>query len=264
MRTDEELLKLYDNRHNAQSKEYFEKFALDILAFFFPEKFANMTKGECPDYYNDLVGLEVTRGITKDEGNIESLFHQYSMKSFNEIPQKTLERLGFIGNPIFTGNKLYFQRSTKNNGTLYYAKNLKTGKLDLLLHFWSITTNWDNHKTLINSINEKTKKLERHYTCKKENDLAILLPEQLGFVGCEKEVKTSFAEELIKEIQGQFVTSETMFNTIYIILWDTLFEYDTKKERISFKDITTEDLILLGYALSDAEQDRIKKLLGMH
>ena len=85
MRTEAELATLLRNSNTPHPKEHFEQFAVYVLGKLFPEKFKAMTKGECPDYSNDDVGLEITRAISDDVGNIDNLFREHKNQPYSSI-----------------------------------------------------------------------------------------------------------------------------------------------------------------------------------
>ena len=58
-RTLSEMEDLFAKRNDRKPEEFFEKWALDVLQHYFPSKFVDMKKGECPDFSNAyLLGLK--------------------------------------------------------------------------------------------------------------------------------------------------------------------------------------------------------------
>ena len=54
------------------NKEYYENFALNALKLYDPDKFSGMEKHESPDWICDNIGLEVTRAISQEDGNLDA------------------------------------------------------------------------------------------------------------------------------------------------------------------------------------------------
>jgi len=259
MRTTAELIDLLKNANQPKDKSFFEKYALDILTFHFPKRFVDMkpTVENDQDFSNDLIGLEVTRAITNAEGNIDSFFRQYKGKPFTTIPSKRLLNLGFDKAPVPDG-KFYSQRS-KDNGKLLYAKNLRTGEFDLVAYF-SRMGEVNDFATILDSIVEKTGKLNAHYTSKTEHNLAIIVPEQLNYIGVEDEVTQSYADDFKTEYQRQSFSGNKKFDYIYLIFMDNVFEFDTATQTIKRIIMPAEVLIKLGYVLSESEKAEIESL----
>jgi len=59
-------------------KEFYEKYALASLAFFYEERHGNFFLSECPDIQNDKdnIGIEVTRGISEYSGKFSRLSNE--------------------------------------------------------------------------------------------------------------------------------------------------------------------------------------------
>ena len=57
------------------NKEFYERYAIASLEFFYGENLKNFVHSECPDLQNekDSVGIEVTRGISEYNGKISRL-----------------------------------------------------------------------------------------------------------------------------------------------------------------------------------------------
>ena len=59
-------------------KEFYEKYALASLKFFYEERHQNFYLSECPDIQNekDNIGIEVTRGISEYSGKFSRLYQE--------------------------------------------------------------------------------------------------------------------------------------------------------------------------------------------
>lgn len=94
------------------SKEAYECFAYSVLKQVV-SGFPQLTKGESPDYYDDELGLEVTRAISTDDGEFDALINQYLNESFSTIPKKRLKKLALSKN-LFKSTNTYMFSEVKS------------------------------------------------------------------------------------------------------------------------------------------------------
>ena len=158
-----------------------------------------------------FVGLEVTRAMSENEGNLSNFVDEHKGKPYDVLSLTRLKKLGFSDKPVADGEIFYVQCSS-NNGKLRYIKNPTTGKLVVHSYWTPVTTSKDTVSAICHSIATKIEKLSTHYATKKENDLAILNEEQLNFIGVEVEFATGFMNELMAEFGQQFSAIKTIFN----------------------------------------------------
>ena len=210
------------------SKEAYECFAYSVLKQVV-SGFPQLTKGESPDYYDDELGLEVTRAISTDDGEFDALINQYLNESFSKIPKKRLKKLGFVKEPVQINEYLYVQRSEKQ-GALYYYRNTQTGELILLFAFGKVRGVNSTAVAISKSIKEKLTRLNTNYTLKKSNALAIILEKQIGFDGIKNDIITEELECCFTTIKGLYdetIEFKIHFDTIYVIYLDALFIIDS-------------------------------------
>lgn len=223
-----------------EKKKFYEQYAictLDVLL----KGFSNFQKGESPDYFNESVGLEITRAISTAEGEIDAFFTKYCNKFLTEINQEQLKKLGFVEYPS-SENGIYYQQRNKKNDVLLYYKPKNTDDLLLCAHMNLLKP--ISSEDIRNAVDKKIKKLNSNYCVKPKNDLVLLVSEQLNYI-CNKEYFVNkIVRTYIEQIKGIYDDEKytLYFDNLYLIFWDNLFVIDTKKWTLDQKTISQENL----------------------
>jgi hypothetical protein len=208
-------------------KDYYEDLAITILEHYIPDKFYSMMKGECPDWYNDKIGLEVTRALSQNEGDFDGFIKESMHHYYSDLSQKRLVKLGFVEEPTSRDGILYEQYS-KDNGKLYYIKEKSSGELLLKGTTGGFGLFTDCAKAVGYALETKLKKL-RKYTPKAINDLAILVQDQLNTIVLQEEIVSEVAQAILDEAKRVYLEfSERRFDNIYVIFYDNIICIDTK------------------------------------
>lgn len=180
-----------------------------LLEQFFPERNKNLIKSECPDFHNDVVGLEITTATSKNDMEINAFFSEYANKDKKDIPFKLLRKI-------------------EKNTHLIYSDGRLSGYRDSFKYSYSIIKKIK--KILIN----KTKKLNNNYNIYKNNNLAIQIRENFIFNedydnDFEKEIMNEFLnllKETIVEINENY---KIAFDFIYVVYENVLISINEKK-----------------------------------
>ena len=103
------------------TKEY-ENYAISVIAIFYPE-YKNVIKEECPDFLNDNIGIEITRALTRKDGEMDAFWRKNQNCGFQELSKKQLKKLGF-GNLLLPldSKGVFFSQQSQENGRLIYYK----------------------------------------------------------------------------------------------------------------------------------------------
>jgi len=208
------------------NKNYYETLAKLILETIPNRKIVNLIQGDRPDLLNDSIGVEVTRAISTRNGEIDGFIMNNIKSKYSELPEKQLIKLGFVSSPeqVYFSD-LYTQYSPKH-GMLYY---IKSGNDLLLLGFLGkMSESEETIKSICKSIVSKVRKME-NYEQRPENDLAIIVNEQLNYIGFEDETINTMKSqllEMLKRIVKEKEQHKMMFDKVFIIFLDNLFEIE--------------------------------------
>lgn len=197
-------LKKYD-------KNYYEKYAKIILSKIVDSHYSKLTHKDRPDLQDlekNKYGVEVTRGISENEGNF------YSFLNDNMGEGKDKEKLLSIANK----RKLDPWISQGDGFTAY---SISHGLQDVNSY----------KKDTITYIEKKMIKLNKNYSLFNSNELFIFL----NFSYNKRDI-----EEIIKKVN--FEKYDKIFDKIYLLSYDTLFEYNRNKNSIEEYTISHEDL----------------------
>lgn len=226
------------------NKDYYEDLAISILEHYLPDKFYSMIKGECPDWYNDKVGLEVTRALSSQEGNFDDFIKKGIHHYYSELSQKRLVQLGFMEEPT-SRDGIWYEQYSKDNGKLFYIKEKSSGELILCYTIGGFGLFTDCAKAVGYAVEAKLKKL-RKYTPKTINDLAILVQDQLNTIVLQEEIVSEVAQAILDEIKGIYLEfNERIFDNIYVIFYDNVICIDAKTFEYQRIVIPNEDYPLL-------------------
>lgn len=228
-------------------KDSYENFAKNALAYYFPDKFLNLQKFECPDWVNEKVGVEVTRAITANEGCVDAFFKNNKGKKYVELAQKELKKMGFNTAPLKSNVTVFHDQRSKSNGTLSYIKN-KEGDLILFALTGGFELISDCSISITNAVKNKLEKLNSHYLIKNENDLVVLIDEQLNYLVGQDEI---IAETLDKIIMRLWVLKKERkgkmeFDYIYLMFFDNIFVVNFKTLDYTRTIISSECLLTLS------------------
>lgn len=126
-------------------KEFYEKYALASLKFFYEDKYNNFFLSECPDIQNDIdsIGIEVTRGISEYEGKFSRLSFECMEKN---LP---LDQRFFRANRMFRKNFL----GVMHENNAFFIADPQNGEDSYELHI----------KKIIEKIKIKIEKLNKLY-----------------------------------------------------------------------------------------------------
>lgn len=179
------------------NKDYYEDLAITVLEHYLPDKFYSMIKGECPDWYNDNVGLEVTRALSQKEGNFDGFIKESMHNYYSELSPKRLAKLGFVEEPT-SRDGIWYEQYSKDNGKLYYIKEKSSEELLLKGTTGGFGLFTDCAKAVGYALETKLKK----YTPKAINDLAILVQDQLNTIVLQEEIVTEVAQLVIELLRA--------------------------------------------------------------
>lgn len=213
------------------TKEYHENFALNALKKYYPDKFSDFKKQECPDWVCGKIGLEITRAVSTQDGELDAFIKDCQGKEFFEIKKARLKKLGF-DTELTKGDQenIYEVRSLKNGVIGFYHA---TEDRYIFLYFLSRMEPVDNcTNSIINAVKRKLEKLNNNYDLLEENNLAIIVQEQLDYVGLGNIIIDEVVESIIDKIKSLYSNGNTtyanVFENIYIIFCDNMFAICTK------------------------------------
>lgn len=233
------------------SKEDFEKNGIYILGEHY-NKYKGLYKGESPDYYNDLIGIEITRAISTESGEMDAFWRNNHDQSFSSLSSKQLKKLGFKDCPLAVdSSETIFMQKSECNGTLYYFKASDASDMVLAGYIGVVKTDESSSDVIQSSVSSKLKKLNDHYRIKDENSLLILIHEQTDFLYCKDEIISIMMDEIIISIKKEYNNDYCRyFDKIFLVFIDVLLAIDTnsweyKETKISQRQIDsfkTQDL----------------------
>ena len=230
------------------SKEY-EEYGISALRYFYPE-FLNMKKDESPDYFDntkkDTKGVEITRAITKNDGEIDAFLRKNKDKKYKDLSKKQLKKYGFNSPPIpaINSNYIYMQRSSKN-GVLYYYKNGDIADDYILLgYIHPIITHQFTIDNVLKAINDKLIRLNKNYKELSRIDVCIIVQEQLNYSACQDEIISDLMNNLIVSIKTEYKlwSNQKTFDNIFLLFLDNLFRIDSKTWIVERNTITQEQI----------------------
>ncbi len=194
-------------RHNFDSN-YSEKYALLSLQALFPDRYVGMSKGECPDWYDESknTGVEVTRALSPEEGYYYSYWNRNYRKSKDEINKKNLIK--------------FEQNSHWDNGILnYVTRDLPNSSKTI--------------ETICDAIKKKLELLNGNYTKFKTNELYVFSSDDI----CEEDIKSIVSQYDV--ISDEYQTS---FDTVFINTIEDLWKYERNPRKIDKYNFSDEDL----------------------
>ena len=223
--------------------KFYECFALQVLEHYYPAKFVRLEKSESPDFINSSVGLEVTRAIETSMREIDGLFCEYMNRSFSEIPPKQLIKLGFTEEPKPTNEKniLFVQRSITGESLLCSLEE-GTNNFSLTGYTPQLVKTNSVYFSIIEAIIKKTKKLNKNYQLRSENDLVVVINQQLNAGGCGDVIIENFLSEfkLIYKDEMKKHSFNKNYDYIYMLFMDNLFVFNSKTFHIEHISVPKE------------------------
>jgi len=226
-------------------KNDYELFGINVLAAY-NRKYQGLTKGESPDYFNNVIGVEITRAIATQAGEMDAFWKSKQNQRFSSFSAKQLKKLGFEDVPSIIGSTgvLYSQKSV-DNGSLFYLKQKDSEELVLCGYIGTVRNNQSSSSDIKSSVSEKLNKLNDHYAIKEENDLLILIQEQLDYCCCKDEIVTCLIDEIVSDIKIAYSEAYAIyFNTIFIMFMDTLVAVDTDSWTYKITTVSQEQYLL--------------------
>lgn len=209
------------------NKDYYENFAKLVLEYYFPDRFVNMQKGEKPDWYNESIGLEVTRALSSQEGKFDAFIKDNLNHPYSDYDKK-LKKMGFLMGPTLDRDGIFYEQRSKRFGRLLYLKRKSDEKLVLVASLGGFGLLTDCVLPVREAIETKLKKLNSHYEYKKTNDLAILVQEQLNTMALQDELVADVKQKMLETIKEVYASKfDKKFNNIYVIFYDNVFRIDT-------------------------------------
>lgn len=229
------------------TKQYYENFALNVLKKYYPDKFSKFEKHECPDWLCGKVGLEITRAVSTQDGEMDAFIKDCQGKEFSEINAERLMKLGFSVELTKSNCDHFYETRSPKNGLLSFL-HTKDNRFIFYCYFSRMGMVNECIDDILYAVKEKLKKLNHNYERLEENDLAILVPEQLNYIGAENIVVSDIIKELSSGIKT--VYSETQhvytFRHIFIVFFDNFFSVDTKTFECNRIEIHGDDLLQLS------------------
>ena len=211
------------------TKQYYENFALNALKNYYPDKFSEFEKDESPDWTCGSVGLEITRAVTTQDGELDAFIKDCEGKEFSEIRKERLKKLGFATELTKSnGEHLYESRSSKNGLlTFFHAKD---GRYLFLCYTSRMELVDECTKDIKHAIEEKLKKLNSNYKHFEENDLAVIVQEQLNYEVADNLIIDGIVKKMLDDIKSVCgdTTYSMVFDMIYVVFYDNLFAVNTK------------------------------------
>lgn len=180
------------NRKRGKSVEYF---ALAVLKFYYPTKFANAIKAEEPDIQSEGLGVEVTQLCSPIQRELDGAFSDLTNEENSEKSLSTFEKLGKKG---------------------------KQGALHIHNGFFSMCTGGgiENFVStgVTNAIDSKISKIDQYRKkVKGRLELAIV----------QTDLQPSNFESLVVDKVKSYTTHGCDFQTIYVISTDFVWSFDT-------------------------------------
>ena len=175
-----------------------------MLELKYGEKFYDLELCDKPDLQNSSasIGIEVTRAIFDNEGELFSFVNKNFNKKYDELSQKLLQKLGFECKPKKEG--FFFVQKNIQGFKLVYFNLPKSETLILS----GIISPLDSLNSCLNgvaqAIKNKTNKFKNNYSKFRENDLIIIIEEQLNYLGLTEEVKIDLIRDIINIIKQDY------------------------------------------------------------
>ena len=231
------------------TKQYYENFALNALKKYYPEKFSECVKSECPDWVCNNVGLGITRAITKKAGKLDAFIKEYIDKEFSEIKKEHLQKLGFADKLTKSNFEYLYETRSPKNGILTFL-HAKDGRYILAYHTSHTEVIDDCINNIKHAVEEKLQKLNNNYKRLEENDLAIIVQEQLSYNGIENVIIDDISKKILDNLKNIYnnTTYSIIFDTIYIIFYDNIFAVNTKNFCYEHKKISSDAFHSLAIA----------------
>lgn len=228
------------------TKQYYENFALNALKKYYPEKFSEFVKNECPDWLCGNIGLEITRAISTSDGELDAFIKDCQGKDFSEIKKERLKKLGFPTVLVKSKTEHLYELRSIQNGTIYFFL-AKDGKYLFWLHTSRMGLVDDCTIDIRHAIEEKLKKLNNNYKQLEENDLAIIVQEQLNYEIGDNIIIDGVVKKMLDDIKAVYSdTATTVFDMIYIVFYDNIFAVDTKNFCCQRTQISSSELLSLS------------------
>lgn len=235
------------HKKSIYTKQYYENFALNVLKKYFPEKFSEFIKSECPDWVCGNVGLEITRAVTTQDGELDAFIKDCEGKEFSEIKKERLRKLGF-STELNKSNceHLYETRSSKN-GLLTFLHS-KDDRYIFFSYISRMELIDECSNDIKHAIEEKLKKLNNNYKQLEENDLAILVQEQLNYEVADNIIIDNIVEKLLDDIKSAYSNTAYSigFDTIYVVFYDNILAVDTKDSYCNRIKISSSEFCALS------------------
>lgn len=229
------------------TKQYYENFAINTLKKYFPEKFSKFKKHECPDWLCGNIGLEVTRSISTQDGELDAFINDCQGKEFSAINKQRLRKLGFQTTLTKSNKEYIYETRSRKNGVISFL-HTKDNRYIFLFYFSRVDLVENRINDIDAAIEEKLKKLNSNYDKFEENDLAIIVQEQLNYEIGDRTIVNDIAERIIAFIKSLYSDSKytIVFDYIYVIFMDNIFIIDAASLSCKRILISSEDI----YALS--------------
>lgn len=229
------------------TKQYYENFALNVLKKYYPKKFFEFEKHECPDWLCGNIGLEITRAVSTQDGELDAFIKDCFGKEFSAINIEWLNKLGFETELTKSNMDHIYECRSKENGVLGFL-HTKDGRYIFLWFISRMATFDDCAKLIINAAEKKLKKLNSNYDRLEENDLAIIVQEQLNCKIANDIIVDDIINKIINGIKLLYSDTKysSVFDRIFIIFFDNLFTIDAKNFGCKRIQISSNDLLLLS------------------
>lgn len=189
-------------------KDYFEAYALIVLATIFNDFDAKFVKTESPDWSSDDIGIEVVRGVNCDEEKIFAFANKHFGKTIEEIGEKKLkkERAFFA----FNNGKLKGASVSGLANISYYTEPIK--------------------KRFIS----KLRKLNENYTKYTTNIL---------FIFASDFVDETMVKDFLAFASDTQKTEQTKYDKVYLFTHEHLYCLNLRDALIKTINISCQELI---------------------
>lgn len=174
------------------TNEYMERYALLSLVCCYDKDLSSLIKSEKPDWQSrELdIGMEVTEALSFDDGRKRFVLSKYFCK-------------GLDGN--------YVKDQIGQNYPEYYSNIDVSGNVACYSEIYDMN---DKIRQVIESINQKTKKLNRHYTIFKNNWLYVFAPNLF----CDIDIPA-----ICEGYQESVSKNKNIFDKLFIYARDSIF-----------------------------------------
>ena len=235
------------NKKAIYTKQYYENFALNTLKKYHPEKFSEFEKGESPDWICGSVGLEITRAVTTQDGELDAFIKDCEGKEFSEIRKERLKKLGFATELTKSNCEHLYETRSPKKGLLTFL-HAKDGRYLFLFYASRMELVDECTNDIKHAIEEKLKKLNSNYKQFEENDLAVIVQEQLNYEIADNLIIDEIVKKLLDDIKSVCgnTTYSIVFDMIYVIFYDNLFAVNTKDFCCKRIQISSSDFLSLS------------------